>query len=205
MGHHDQNVNCLSWHPNCNYIFTGSNDKTVRMWDVQSGQSVRILSGCKFGINQVKVSPSGQYVAGADYSGTVSIWDLRNGRKLNEFRHINKETGFSPIIHSMSYSPCGSTIATGGEDCSIRLWDARGLGNHKSNPEYAALLGREQSSTHLYSALASDSTNIQSKPGNRDPIKTFFTSDSIILDLEFTKRNLLLSVGKYNPKWCTTL
>jgi len=186
MGHVSQNINCLSWHPNCNYIVTGSNDKTVRMWDVQSGQSVRILSGCKFGINQVKVSPSGQYVAGADYGGTVSIWDLRNGRKLNEFRHVNKETGLSPIIHSMSYSPCGSTLATGGDDCSIRLWDARGLGNHKSNPEYAASLGRTP-----------DSVGFQSEPGERDPVKTFFTADSMILDLEFTKRNLLLSVGKY--------
>jgi WD40 repeat protein len=165
MGHYSQNVNCVTWHPNCNYIFTGSDDKTVRMWDVQSGRSVRILSGCKFGVNQLKVSPSGQYVAGADYGGTVSIWDIRNGKKLNEFHHFSKDGDASSTIHSMSYSPCGSAIATGGEDCSIRIWDARGISNE---------------------------TKVLT-----DPVKEFYSTKSMVLDLEYTKRNLLLSVGKY--------
>jgi WD40 repeat protein len=37
--------------------------------------------------SRCEVSPSGQFVAGADYRGIVHIWDLRNGRKLNEFKH----------------------------------------------------------------------------------------------------------------------
>ena len=178
MGHHSQNVNCLSWHPNCNYLLSGSDDKTIRMWDVQSGRCVRILSGCKFGVNQVKVSPSGQYVAGADYGGIVSIWDIRNGRKLDEFQHENHSGDIPPIIHSMSYSPCGSTIATGGEDCVIRIWDAKGLGNKEFNPD--------------------NGTAVQAVNRQRDLVKTFYTSGSMILDLEYTKRNLLLSVGKYS-------
>ena len=199
MGHYSQNVNCVSWHPNCNYIFSGSDDKTIRMWDVHSGRSVRILSGCKFGVNQVKISPSGQYVAGADYGGTVSIWDIRNGRKLDEFQHLNKDTGLSPVIHTMSYSPCGTTIATGGEDCSIRIWDARGIGDNTFNPEYAASIGLGANLNSSTSIMATNSRYDQSRGSRIDPVKTFYTSGSMILDLEYTKRNLLLSVGKYTP------
>ena len=41
------------------------------------------------------------------------------------------------IIHLMSYSPCGNTIATSGDNCTVRIWDARGLANYTTNPDYA--------------------------------------------------------------------
>ena len=176
----------MSWHPNCNYILTGSEDKTVRMWDVQSGNCVRLLSGCGAGVNKVEVSPSGQFAAGADYSGIVHIWDLRNGRKLNKFRHHDNipssanKTRLAPIIQSLSFSPCGTALATGSDDSNIRIWDTRGLGNHSSNPEFASLNGND-------SGVGATSA----------PCKTFRTNRTSILDLKYTKRNLLLSVGKY--------
>lgn len=37
----------LRFHPNCNYIATGSCDKTVRLWDITSGQCVRVFTGHK--------------------------------------------------------------------------------------------------------------------------------------------------------------
>ena len=128
-GHLSDNVNCVSWHPNCNYIITGADDKTARLWDIQSGRCVRLLAGSGYGINQVRVSPSGQFAAGADYNGVVHVWDLGSGRKIHELRAEGKDMDSTqrPMIHSMSYSPCGSAIATGSDDSSIRVWDVRGL------------------------------------------------------------------------------
>lgn len=184
-GHYNDNVNCTSWHPNCNYIVTGGDDKTVRMWDVQSGNCVRLLSGCAAGVNKVKVSPSGQMIAGADYNGVVHIWDIRNGRKLNEFRHTSKmfKNNFQiPIVESLSFSPCGTALATGSDDCTVRIWDAQGLGNHAANPEFVSVNGR-------YNSVAQGTVT--------EPAKSFRTNKTSILDLQYTKRNLLLSVGKY--------
>lgn len=186
-GHFSPNVNCITWHPNCNYVLTGSDDRTVRMWDVQTGRTVRLLSGCASGVNQVRVSPSGQYVAGSDYRGTVHIWDVRNGRKVNEFHHsnsthstvaeVNGLSQHSSMIHTMSYSPCGTTLATGGDDCMVKVWDVRGLGNVSPNPQHAA-----------------------SNKHEKDPLNSFYTTQTMILDLKYTKRNLLLSVGKFVGK-----
>ena len=39
----------VQFHPNCNYLATGSSDRTCRLWDVQSGQCVRLFSGTKVG------------------------------------------------------------------------------------------------------------------------------------------------------------
>ncbi len=40
-------VQCCQFHPNGNYIATGSCDRSVRLWDILSGQCVRIFTGHK--------------------------------------------------------------------------------------------------------------------------------------------------------------
>eukprot|EP00557_Chaetoceros_sp_GSL56_P003852 CAMPEP_0176499814 /NCGR_PEP_ID=MMETSP0200_2-20121128/13157_1 /TAXON_ID=947934 /ORGANISM="Chaetoceros sp., Strain GSL56" /LENGTH=1021 /DNA_ID=CAMNT_0017898317 /DNA_START=99 /DNA_END=3164 /DNA_ORIENTATION=- len=187
-GHCNENVNTVTWHPNCNYILTGSDDKTVRMWDIQSSKCVRLFNGCPEGVNEVKVSYSGLYVAGADYSGVVHMWDVRNGKKLNEFRcsrAISSGTNHrAPIVRSLSFSRCGTAIATGSDDCTVRIWDCRTLGKYYSNSDRLPIAGQNNelnTMTHLYS----------------EPNKYFRTKCTSLLDLQYTKQNLLLSVGKY--------
>ena len=190
-GHLSENVNCVSWHPNCNYIITGADDKTARLWDIQSGNCVRLLAGSGYGINQVQVSPSGQFAAGADYNGVVHVWDLGNGRKIHELRPEGNDADNTqrPAIHSMNYSPCGSAIATGSDDSSIRVWDVRGL----------AKKGFDRSSTYVgnnpFNGIQMKKQYIQTKPTS-----LFHTSHTMLLDLKYTKRNLLLSVGKFSSK-----
>ena len=40
---------CVQFHPNSNYVATGSTDRTVRLWDVLSGNCVRVMTGHKVG------------------------------------------------------------------------------------------------------------------------------------------------------------
>jgi len=182
-GHTSYSVNTITWHPNCNYVLTGCDDRTARMWDVQNGRCVRLLSGCRAGINVVKVCPSGRYASGADYSGVVHIWDLGSGKKVNELRPPSSAkrdaTGAirlsSPTIHSLSYSACGAALAAGGDDCVVRVWDVRGAATSMSGGPS----GRD------------------SRPGLKTPSQSFPTLRTSILDLQFTKRNLLMSVGKF--------
>jgi transcription initiation factor TFIID subunit 5 len=44
---HQSDVEVVRWHPNCHYIATGSADRTVRVWDVRTGECVRLLAGHK--------------------------------------------------------------------------------------------------------------------------------------------------------------
>ncbi len=56
---HLADVDCVAWHPNCNYIATGSADKTVRLWDVASGECVRVFVGHSGGVAALAVRPRG--------------------------------------------------------------------------------------------------------------------------------------------------
>ena len=165
-GHTAANVNCVEWHPNCNYIITGSDDKTARLWDIQSGRTVRLLDGCGAGINTVKVSPGGQYAAASDYNGVVHVWDLGMGKKITELRsQLSSHKQDAVMVHALSFSPCGTALATGGDDSCVRLWDVR-------------------------------SETISHKPIFATPAQKYPTKKTMIMDLCYTKRNLLLSVGK---------
>ena len=208
-GHISPSVNCVTWHPNCNYVVTASDDKTCRMWDVQTGRCVRLLSGSTRGLNLVRVSPSGKYVAGAGYDNVVRIWDLGNGRMVNELRVTNPQdsTAYSEgLIQSMAFSACGAALAVGGEDCTVRIWDVRGASSHLSNPEYFAAVRGTSATSSISDGLARAVTpsqlgripsNEQVRPGTRVPTRVFRTSNVSVLDLMYTKRNLLLAVGNY--------
>jgi len=176
-GHTSNCIHSVVFHPNCNYVLSGGEDKTVRLWDIQTGQCVRLLNGCPAGVYKVDIDPSGQYAVGADVLGTVHVWDLATGKKVTELRSprqasIPQPAAYSQrkqsvdMIHSLAFSPCGSALATGGDDRIVRIWDIR-------------------------KAIA-DPTPILA-----DPVKSFATRRTVLMDLQYTKRNLLLSVGKY--------
>jgi transcription initiation factor TFIID subunit 5 len=170
-GHTSSNVNCVDWHPNCNYVVTGGDDKTVRMWDIQTGRPVRLLDGCAAGINAVKVAPGGRYVAGADYGGTVHLWDLSTGKKVTQFCAPGRPErgngqGEHNVVHRLGFSACGAALAAGGDGCVVQIWDVR----------------RDA---------------VADKPLIRAPARQFPTKRTILLDLFYTRRNLLMSAGKY--------
>lgn len=58
---------------------SGSSDKTLRVWDLKSGQAVRTLNGHTGSVNAVALTPDGlRAVLGSD-DETVRVWDLESG------------------------------------------------------------------------------------------------------------------------------
>ena len=199
-GHVSPNVNCVTWHPNCNYVVTASDDKTCRLWDIQTGRCVRLLSGSSRGLSMVRVSPSGRYAAGAGHDNVVRIWDLGNGRLVNELRPEQISGQDEGSIQSMAFSSCGAALAVSGDNC-VRIWDVRGAGNHLSNPDYFAATRGPSSTSSISNGLRTVTNPLSElenvRFGTRAPAKIFQTNNVSVLDLKYTKRNLLLAVGDY--------
>lgn len=94
---------CVQWHANCNYIATGSSDKTVRLWDVQNGECVRIFIGHRSMILSLAMSPDGRYMASGDEDGTIMMWDLSSGRCVTPL------VGHSTCVWTLDYRSKSST------------------------------------------------------------------------------------------------
>jgi WD40 repeat protein len=71
-GHLNQ-VNHFAWSPEGQRLVTASDDRTVRVWDVETGES-RVLQGHTDGVVQVAFSPDGKTVASTSRDGTVRLW-----------------------------------------------------------------------------------------------------------------------------------
>lgn len=72
---HMKSVRTLDFHPHGDYIVaSGSNDTTVRLWDVRKSDScIEKYRGHIANVNSVKFSPDGSWIASAGTEGTLNI------------------------------------------------------------------------------------------------------------------------------------
>jgi WD40 repeat protein len=177
-GHTSNCVHSVVFHPNCNYVLTGGEDKTVRLWDIQTGRCVRLLNGCPSGIYKVDIDPSGQYAVGADVLGTVHLWDLATGKKVTELRAAKPSIPAPPASASSQLRQNVNMVHS-------LAFSACGT---------ALATGGDDRCVRIWDVRKAIS---DPSPVIGVPHKYFGTRRTMIMDLQFSKRNLLMSVGKY--------
>ena len=73
---HTRWVTSVCFSPDGRYIASGSEDSTIRLWDVRTGGEVRRFEGHTDLVNSVCFSPGGWYIASGSEDRTIRLWEL---------------------------------------------------------------------------------------------------------------------------------
>lgn len=76
---HNNSVGALAATPDGRLLVSASWDRTVRVWDLESGQVVHVLEGHEQYVESVAVTPDGTHAISGSVDGTVRVWDLTVG------------------------------------------------------------------------------------------------------------------------------
>jgi WD40 repeat protein len=114
---HRNSVASTTWSPDGQRIVSSSWDKTVRIWDAKSGQSLMELKGHTDPIRSAAWSPDGQKIVSASEDKTLRIWDATSGQSLHELK------GHTGGVLSASWSPDGQRIISANWDNTLRIWN----------------------------------------------------------------------------------
>ncbi|KAG2741448.1 WD40 repeat-like protein [Suillus brevipes Sb2] len=72
-------VLALAVFPHRRQMVTGSNDNTLRLWDLETGVVLKKMEGHSSGVRALAISRAGQIIASGDWSGEVIAWHGENG------------------------------------------------------------------------------------------------------------------------------
>ena len=112
-------INCISVTPDEKVLLTGDSfpPHLVRLWDLQTGQSLGSLQGHGAAVVCLVFSPSGDVVASSSADDSIRLWDLGAQKQLRILE------GHHAAVRCVSFSSDGRILASAGGDRQVRFWD----------------------------------------------------------------------------------
>ncbi|TFE26588.1 serine/threonine protein kinase [Frankia sp. B2] len=117
---HTERVIGVRFSPNGRMLVTGSDDSTVRLWDISNPMATRplaVIPGDSGTFLQGGFSADGRLLSTSTDDHIVRLWDIsvpERPRSLAVLRDVN---------NSVAFAVGGKTMATAGTDNTAKLWD----------------------------------------------------------------------------------
>ena len=114
---HSSYVNTLAISPDGQTLVSGSADKTIKIWNLSTGQEIRTLTGHSNPVNTLAISSDWQTLVSGSADKTIKIWNLSTGQEIRSI------TGNFSYVNALAISPDGQTLVSGNADKAIKIWN----------------------------------------------------------------------------------
>jgi WD40 repeat protein len=113
---HSSSVEAVAFSPDGKLALLGSDDKTLKLWQISSGGEIRTLNGHSEPVLAVAFSPDGKLALSGSSDDTLKLWDVSSGREIRTLK------GHSEPILAVAFSPDGKLALSGSDDDTLKLW-----------------------------------------------------------------------------------
>ncbi|KAG2357625.1 WD40-repeat-containing domain protein [Suillus spraguei] len=114
---HEDGVRAVAVFPDEWRMVTASDDKTLHLWDLKTGDVLKKMEEHHTWVWSLAVSRDGQLIASGDGGGKIIIWHGETGESLIK--------AHSSWIKSLDFSPDGTVLASGSFDQTTKLWNTK--------------------------------------------------------------------------------
>jgi WD40 repeat protein len=114
---HTNWVNAVAVTPDGRRAVSASWDRTLRLWDLSSGQTLRTLEGHTAWVKAVAVTPDGRRAVSGSIDRTLRLWDLRSGQTLRTLE------GHTAEVSAVAVTSDGRQVVSASWDKTLRVWD----------------------------------------------------------------------------------
>lgn len=136
---HSAWVRSVAFSPDGQFLASGSEDNTVKLWSVNSGQEIATLYGHLGQVCCVAFSPDGNIIASTGQDKTIKLWHRKTRQLIRTIGDWNKAEYYSHSkdINSLAFNPKGNILASCSKDNTIKIW---WLGGDIYSDDYGKLI-----------------------------------------------------------------
>ena len=113
---HSGEVNAVAISPNGETLVSGSEDSTIKLWDLRTGELKTTLTAHSNAVKSVAISSDNRTLVSSSADSTINLWHLHTSELLHTL------TGHSNWVRSTAISSDGQILASGSQDKTIKLW-----------------------------------------------------------------------------------
>ncbi len=115
---HTGSVQSAVFSPDDQVILTASRDRTVRLWNRETGQPIgQPMKGHEWAVLAARFSPDGKLIVSGSEDNSAILWDRQTGKILARM------SGHTAAVTSVAYSRDGMRVLTASRDNTAKLWD----------------------------------------------------------------------------------
>jgi len=129
---HTSSVTGLGFHREGRWMYSSSEDGTVKIWDLRSPGFQRSFD-CKCPVNAVALHPNQAELVSGDQNGNVRVWDLSTSKMVNELVPDNNVP-----IRAVSVSEDARCVVAANQNAEVFVWNPETSENFKEVTRFFA-------------------------------------------------------------------